>query len=76
MRPLFAILRFVVALAIVAAIIGQLQTSLGYWHDTAGIADPTVQLVNFFSFFTIESNVLSVVVLGIGAFLPPAPQRR
>jgi len=69
MRVAFAVLRLVVAGAIVAAIAGQLVTSLGYWREVAGITDPTVQLVNFFSFFTIESNVLAVVVLVAGAAL-------
>jgi len=68
-RVVFAVLRLVVAGAIVAAIVGQLQTSLAYWRDTAGITDPTIQLVNFFSFFTIESNLLAVVVLVAGAVI-------
>ena len=33
---------------------------------SAGITDPAIQLVNFFSFFTIDSNVLTVVVFLIG----------
>ena len=33
---------------------------------SVGITDPDVQLVNFFSFFTIDSNVLTVVVFLIG----------
>jgi len=69
MRILFAVLRLVVAAGIVAAIVGQLLTSLAFWRDSAGIADPTVQVVNFFSFFTIESNLLAAVVLVAGAVL-------
>jgi len=68
MRPLFIVLRIAGAAGIAAAIIGQLLLSLRTWAD-AGIMDPTVQLVNFFSFFTIDSNVLSVAVLAIGAVL-------
>ncbi|GAB2447787.1 carbon starvation protein CstA [Conyzicola lurida] len=65
MRPTFAILRTVVAVGIDAAIVGQLLVSLDVW---AGVATGT-NLVNFFSFFTIGSNVLAAVVLLIGAVL-------
>jgi len=69
MRIAFAAARLLVAAAIVAAIIGQLGTSLAYWRDVVGIVDPTIQLVNFFSFFTIESNLLAVGVLVAGAVI-------
>jgi len=68
-RIAFAVVRLIGAAMILAAIVGQLMTSLRYWRDVAGIADPGVQLVNFFSFFTIESNVIAVVALVIGAAL-------
>lgn len=64
----FAVARSLVAAAIVAAVVGQLRTSLAYWARL-GITEPTIQLVNFFSFFTIESNLAAVVTLGIGAVL-------
>jgi hypothetical protein len=67
MRILFAVIRVAVAVAIIAAIVGQLQTSLAYWTDKGGV-DIGAHLTHFFSFFTIESNVLSAVVLLIGAF--------
>ena len=67
MRIGFAVFRLVGAAAIAAAVVGQLLTSLAYWRDVDGIADPTIQVVNFFSFFTIESNLLAVVALVIGA---------
>lgn len=67
MRILFAVLRVAVAVAIIAAIVGQLQTSLAYWDGKGGV-DVGTHLVHFFSFFTIESNVLSAVVLLVGAF--------
>lgn len=67
MRILFAVIRVAVAAAIIAAIVGQLLTSLGYWQTKGGVDVPT-HLVHFFSFFTIESNVISAVVLLIGAF--------
>ena len=69
MRVVFAILRLIVAAAIVAAVIGQLLTSLAFWRDVDGITNPTIQIVNFFSFFTIESNIFAVVILVIGAML-------
>jgi len=67
MRILFAVLRLAVAAAIVAAVVGQLQTSVGYWTDKGGVDIPA-HLVHFFSFFTIEANVISAVVLVIGAY--------
>ena len=68
MRTLFAILRIVVALAIVAAVVGQLSLSLQFW-TARGDEDMAVNVVNFFSFFTILSNVAAVVTLAIGAFI-------
>jgi hypothetical protein len=68
MRILFGILRIGIAAAIVAAIIGQLMVSIDNWHR-AGINDISTQIANFFSFFTIESNVLTVVVALIGAWI-------
>jgi hypothetical protein len=67
MRILFAVLRVVVAVAIIAAVVGQLQTSVVYWEGKGGVDVPT-HLAHFFSFFTIESNVISAVVLLIGAY--------
>lgn len=67
MRILFAALRLVVAAGVTAAIVAQLVLSIGLWTD-AGV-DLGVYVTNFFSFFTIESNVLTVVVCLIGAVL-------
>ena len=67
MRILFAVLRIAVAALIVAAIVGQLTLSLGYWAAKGGV-DSGTHLVHFFSFFTIDSNILSVVALLIGAY--------
>jgi carbon starvation protein CstA len=65
-RILFAALRAVVALAIVAAISGQLVTSVAFWSErNPGILGTT--LGNFFSFFTIQSNLAAAVTLAIGA---------
>jgi hypothetical protein len=68
MRILFAALRAAVAIAIVAAIVGQLMTSLAFWSDR-GVTNIGSNVVNFFSFFTIESNVAAVAVLAVGAGL-------
>ena len=66
MRILFAVLRIAVAALIVAAVVGQLTLSLGYWAEKG--ADSVTHTVHFFSFFTIDSNILSAVALLIGAF--------
>jgi hypothetical protein len=68
MRALFVAFRVLGAAAITAAIVGQLITSVGFW-DSIGLADKTNLFVNFFSFFTIDSNVLTVVVFLVGAVL-------
>ncbi|RIJ76754.1 hypothetical protein D1871_10565 [Nakamurella silvestris] len=56
------------AAAIVTAIVAQLSRSLSNWR-ASDFQDIPTSMVNFFSFFTIESNVASVVVLVIGAVL-------
>lgn len=68
MRVTFALLRVAVAVVVVAALVGQLMTSIEFWQ-TDPASDIPFLLVGFFSFFTIESNVLSVLVLLIGAVL-------
>lgn len=67
-RILFAVLRLVVGAAVVVAIVAQLIRSIGIW-TAAGVTDISINLVNFFSFFTIESNVATVVVCFVGAAL-------
>lgn len=68
MRVFFAVLRATVAVGVVAAIAGQLQTSLVFWR-ASGVRRLGVTVTNFFSFFTIDSNVLSVLALLAGAVL-------
>jgi hypothetical protein len=68
MRALFVVTRLAGAALIVAAIAGQLVQSFGFW-DSLGLADKTNLFVNFFSFFTIDSNVGTVIVFLIGAVL-------
>jgi hypothetical protein len=54
-----------VAALVVAAIVAQLERSIGNWNKT-GLGVP-FGITNFFSFFTIDSNVATIVVLVIGA---------
>jgi len=67
-RYLFAALRIAVATAIVVAIVAQLRASLGFWSDQ-GVTNIASNVVNFFSFFTVEANIASAVVLTVGAVL-------
>jgi len=68
MRPLFIGIRIAGALAVVAAIVGQLLVSLGFWTATE-VRDISTSITNFFSFFTIQANIASAVTLAIGAVL-------
>ncbi|CAN5168893.1 Pr6Pr family membrane protein [soil metagenome] len=68
MRIGFAVLRVAAAAAGIAAIVGQLVTSLDFW-STHGVQNIPLVVTNFFSFFTIQSNVAAVVVFLIGAGL-------
>jgi len=67
-RALFVALRVVVAAAILAAVVGQLLVSLDFWRSS-GVTGIGSNVVNFFSFFTVDANVASAVVLLIGAGL-------
>ncbi|NQX12503.1 Pr6Pr family membrane protein [Microbacteriaceae bacterium VKM Ac-2855] len=66
MRILFVVTRAAIALAILAAIVGQLIVSLDFWRSR-GVENIASNVTNFFSFFTIEANILSMVALLIGA---------
>lgn len=63
MRILFVIVRLGIAGAIAAAVVAQLVRSI---ERTAGSGDVGALIVNFFSFFTIDSNVLAAVAAVIG----------
>jgi hypothetical protein len=67
MRILWAVLRIVFAAAGAAAIVGQLAFSISVIEDSGR----TVSLLvwNFFSFFTVDSNVLAVAVLLLGSYV-------
>ena len=57
-----------VAFAVLTAV------TLGFiLHD--GASDPTFSVVNYFSYFTVLSNVLTVVVLGVGGLVDPRGMR-
>ena len=67
MRIVWGLLRIAFAVAVAAAIIAQLSATIGKAQaDGRSVAIVTT---NFLSFFTIDSNSLTVVVLLIGAFL-------
>lgn len=40
-----------------------------------GAAEPTFSVVNYFSYFTVLSNVLTIVVLLVGGFVDPQSER-
>ena len=64
-RYVIAVVRVLVAALIVWAMVAQLQRSIEYWHQigqTVGFG-----ITNFFSFFTIDSNIGTVLVCLIGA---------
>jgi hypothetical protein len=68
MRALFIVLRIAVPIAVVAPLVGQLAVSLEFWRNS-GVTNTGSNVVNFFSFFTVESNIAAAVVLLIGAGL-------
>ena len=68
MRIAFVAFRVIGAAMIAAAIIGQYIHSANF-RDQLGVPASPIPGINFFSFFTIDSNVLSVVVFLIGAVL-------
>ena len=66
MRILWGILRVAFAAAAVAAIVGQLIRSTQLTVEAS--RNVALMVTNFFSYFTIASNVLTVIVLLMGAF--------
>jgi hypothetical protein len=68
MRALFIVIRIAGAAAIIAAIVTQLANNVGFWKSV-GITDLSSLPVNFFSYFTVDSNVGTVVVFLVGAVL-------
>lgn len=68
MRLAVAVARLAVALLTVVAIAVQLQRSIEVW-TAQGASDIAVKLVNFFSFFTVQSNLIAAASLAIGGVL-------
>lgn len=68
MRILFVVFRVAGAALIAAAIIGQYIHSADFRADN-GIVENGVPAVNFFSFFTVDSNILTIAVFLVGAIL-------
>lgn len=56
--------RATIAALILASVVGQMVTSLLFWHEQ-GAHNVAQNVANYFSFFTVESNVLSMLLLGI-----------
>ncbi|HWD61678.1 MAG TPA: Pr6Pr family membrane protein [Humibacter sp.] len=68
-RVLFVVVRVVVAAAVCFAVVRQLITSLDFWR-AGGVENVSVYVVNFFSFFTVEANLIAAAAALIGgAFL-------
>lgn len=65
-RTLAYLLRIGGSIAIVAALAAQLQRTIQNERDGGGHVDFVIQ--NFFSFFTVESNVFAAVALFVGIF--------
>lgn len=65
MRIGFGIVRAAMCLLTIVAIVAQFATSVNFISRKGG--NIAGYVVNFFSFFTIDSNIGYVVVLGIGA---------
>ena len=64
----WVVVRLATAVAVVAAIAAQLSRSLDF-AGRDGQRDTANVLINFFSYFTIDSNVLTVVVMLAGALV-------
>lgn len=56
--------RIALAAAIAAAVLGQLSTSLQFW-TLRGDPDIPLHVINFFSFFAIQANLLAMVTLAL-----------
>lgn len=56
--------RAIMAALILAALVGQLTTSLAFWGER-GFGDVPRNVTNYLSFFTVESNILAMLALSI-----------
>ncbi|MWV48180.1 hypothetical protein GRS96_02675 [Rathayibacter sp. VKM Ac-2803] len=66
MRSTFVLLRLIVAIAVLAATVTSFVDSYSFWVE-ARFRDRTTLVVNFFSYITVETCLLAVVVLLMGA---------
>jgi hypothetical protein len=77
-RITWAVVRLLTVLAVLVAVVSQYVVSSSFWRSVGveGIAGKTV---DFLMFFTIQSNLVAAVVMGIGAVRllrrGPAPGR-
>lgn len=65
MRVLSLVLRTLGSLTLAVAVVSQLQRSVA--NESAGTGHVAYVVANFFSFFTIESNVMAIGILALGA---------
>lgn len=64
---IFVIVRTLVAALTLSAVVAQYTASFAFWSEHG--EDLVMRSTNFFSFFTVESNLLAVITLAIGAVL-------
>src|SRR5690606_20959535 len=68
MRLVVVALRFAAVVLALAAVLAQFRRSLELWGQL-GAPDVATRVVNFFSFFTIQSNLIAAASFAIGAVL-------
>lgn len=68
MRLVAVALRFAAVVLALAAVLAQFRRSLELWGQL-GAPDVATRVVNFFSFFTIQSNLIAAASFAIGAVL-------
>jgi len=66
MRPFFAGVRALMALGLVVAVAGRFQVYLRFWIDR-GDQEVAVDVVNFLSYFTVQTSLFHAVVFALGA---------
>jgi hypothetical protein len=65
-RITWAVVRLLTVLAVLVAVVSQYVVSSSFWRS-AGVEGIAGKTLDFLMFFTIQSNLLAAVVLGIGA---------
>ncbi|MFN8190121.1 MAG: Pr6Pr family membrane protein [Nocardioidaceae bacterium] len=69
MRLTFIASRVLIAIAIVAAIVAQLDTTINAANAESDLSQTGPVMANFFSYFTIDSNTLTVGVMLVAALV-------